>query len=233
MVHLLPARFPLAALTALGLVAAASPARALTVLEVTLPELVRTSEVVLWGEITDLRTLDLRPQGRAIFTEYRLAVREVWKGDPRAVGRTFTWRALGGSGSDGLTMAVPGMPGFARGEEVVVLLERTSEGHVLCGAGQGKFIVHTDKSGKKTVTRNLTGAQLLRRDPRTGRLVPAQHPGALVPPPGASRSLADLRAEILATVKAQASERPQAAVLAAPVPRKLARPSRLRPGQPR
>ncbi len=208
---------PLVALAA-GLAALAmvvvmpNDASTMTVMYAELPELVRTSELVLYGKITDAKVIDRRKQGRAVWTEYTLSVIGVWKGDRKTVGKVFRWRHLGGNTADGMTLHVPGMPKFSAGEETVVLLERHSEGHVLTGASQGKFTVSTNAKGKKFATRHLGGVNLVRRA-ANGRLVGlhGKHQGGgrhhLLPPPEASQPIEVLRKAIMGWVAADAAKR--------------------------
>ncbi len=212
-----------AVVIAIAAVCAPVAASAMTVLQADLDQLVQTSELVLHGNIVAVRTVDLRKEGRAIFTEYVLQVREVWKGKDLRAGAQFTWRHLGGTGADGITFAIPGMPGFIQGEEVVVLLERTSDGHVVTGAPQGKFVVRVDSDGGRSVSRDLEHVNLVRRDPKTGHLLPVgdhAHGGKRViaprqvqgkpmllrKPAGRRQALAELRAEVRAIVVRQAAK---------------------------
>ncbi len=185
---------------------AAAPASALTVLQAPLSELVEASEYVLHGTIAKVEVLDQRRAKKGVWTEYTLRVTEVLKSGKRKLGKTFSWRLVGGTTKDGMTLSVPGMPTFVQGEETVVLLEKHSAGHTLTGAPQGKFHVAKDKKGRKVVRRDLLGAHLIRRDARTGRLISSDKHGHGVEltKKGAVQTLAALRAEILGYVKAQA-----------------------------
>ncbi len=177
-----------------GLAWQPTPAQALTVLAVDLKAMVTTADQVLYGRVAAVRTLDLRKQGRGVWTEFELDVREVWKGDARLAGKKFSWRHVGGTTSDGLTVAVPGMPSFASGEETVVVLERHSEGHVVSGGPQGKFSVRLGPDGQRTVIREMPDVHMLSRDAATGQLRPAPKQVSLV------RSLGEFRAEVLSYV---------------------------------
>lgn len=185
-----------AALTALVLAGAAlpAPAAAMTVLAVDLKALVTTADQVLYGQVAAVRTLDLRKQGRGVWTEFDLQVREVWKGDARLAGKRFAWRHVGGTTADGVTVAVPGMPTFAVGEETVVVLERHKEGHVVSGGPQGKFSVQLGPQGQRTVVRDMPDVHMLARDAATGQLRPAPKQVSLV------RSLGEFRSEVLSYV---------------------------------
>ena len=172
----------------------ARPAAAMTVLIVDLKTLVAESALVLHGGIEKVTPIDRRKEGRGIWTEFTLKVADVWKGDARLQGTSFAWRHVGGTAADGMTVAVPGMPGFAVGEEVVVVLEKTSESWVVSGGPQGKFSVAKDRLGRRVVTRDIHDVAGLQRDPATGRLREAPKPVAV------SRFLEDFRGEILGYV---------------------------------
>ncbi|MBM4344334.1 MAG: hypothetical protein FJ100_13275 [Deltaproteobacteria bacterium] len=177
-------------MVALGGGIAPTPARAMTVLQVDLKALVATADVVLYGKVAGTRVLDRRKEGRGTWTEIALDVAEVWKGDSRLAGKRFAWMHVGGTTADGITVHVPGMPTFAAGEETVVVLEKTSDSHVVSGGPQGKFSVKALASGHKTVTRELPDVHFVRRDPQTGAMQPAPKPVAIV------RTLNEFRTEV-------------------------------------
>lgn len=185
-------------LTAAGasLVALPQPARAMTVLQVDLKALVSTADLVLYGAIAKTRVLDQRKSGQGVWTEFTLDVREVWKGDAKLAGKPFVWRHVGGTTADGITVAVPGMPSFAAGEEVIVVLEKTSDSHVISGGPQGKFNVQVRPNGTRIVRRDLPDVNFVRKDPATGRMESAGKPVSIL------RSLDEMRAEIQGYVTA-------------------------------
>jgi hypothetical protein len=187
-----------------GVASVPAPAHAMTVLQVDLKTMVGVADLVLQGTIAATKVLDRRAEGRGVWTEYTLDVAEVWKGDARLAGKPFAWRHIGGTTADGRTVSVPGMPTFRPGEEVVVILEKTSQGHVVSGGPQGKFAVFKDASGKKIVTRDLSEAHLVRHDPATGRVVEGDKAAAI------TRPLAEMRAEVLAYVAAKPVASPSA-----------------------
>lgn len=201
------------AVTAGLAISSPAPAEAMTVLAVDLKALVTTADQVLYGRVAAVRTLDLRKQGRGVWTEFDLEVQEVWKGDPRFAGKKFSWRHVGGTTADGLTVAVPGMPTFAVGEETIVVLERHSEGHVVSGGPQGKFSVKLGPQGQRTVIREMPDVHMLARDAASGQLRPAPKQVSLV------RSLGEFKAEVLSYVSPAGSQRsPSARSPAAPIP---------------
>lgn len=178
-----------------------APVTAMTVLAVDLKALVTTADQVLYGRVAAVRTLDLRKQGRGVWSEFDLEVKEVWKGDNRLTGKKFSWRHVGGTTADGITVAVPGMPTFAVGEETIVVLERHAEGHVVSGGPQGKFSVKLSPQGQRTVIRDMPDVHMLARDTATGQLRPAPKQVSLV------RSLGEFKAEVLSYASPAASPR--------------------------
>ena len=108
----------------------ASSASATTVLKVEVPAMTQTSEWVVLVRVVGSENVDLRADGRGIFTDVTLDVIDVYKG--HAVPDRYVMRLMGGQGADGISMRIPGMPRFVRGEEAV--LDRASLHH---GGSQG------------------------------------------------------------------------------------------------
>ena len=128
---------------------------------------------VVRAHVTEIRNLDLRHEGKGFFTDVDLTITEVYRG--QSVPERYTMRMIGGYGADGLNLWIPGMPRFKTGQESVLFLERTSEGHIPCGLGQGVWRVRSDLKGTPWVTQGGQGMHLVRRD-HTGRLAPAHKP---------------------------------------------------------
>ena len=203
-----------------GVLTLPAPAVAMTVLQVDLKQLVATANVVLHGTIAKTTVLDRRKEGRGVWTEFALDVKETWKGDAGKVGPRFTWRHIGGTTADGMTVAVPGMPTFVAGEEVVVVLEKTSDGFVVSGGPQGKYHVDKDMLGRKSVKRDLHDAHFVRREPAgKGQVLPAPRVVPVV------RFLSELRTEVLGYVAAEAKIR-------ATAPPAVATPASVAPVKP-
>lgn len=176
-------------LLAVGL--APAPAHATTVIRVTVEQMTRTSALVLHGDVVSSTPVAVNGNPRHIRTDVVVRVREVVKGQ-RGL-KTLTLHLPGGKLGQ-WAMHVPGVPGFTAGEEVVLFLEKTSDGHAICGLAQGKFHVETGKDGVKRVRRRLDGVHFVAWDGE-GRLGPAEHPQD---PP--ERTLATLLAEVRAHV---------------------------------
>jgi len=161
------------------------------------PELTRTSEWIVRAQVQAVRDVDLRAQGRSLFTDVDLQILDVYRGVD--VPATYTLRLPGGQGRDGVTMLVPGMPHFRPGDEVVLFLEKTSLGHIPSGLTQGVWRVLHTPSGL-WVRQARTTAHVLQRTPKgapgAGRLTPVAAPKLL----GDVRPLDDLLAEIYANL---------------------------------
>ncbi len=210
-------RLAVALLASASLSLQPSTTTAMTVLKASLPDLVGTSELVLHARVHSVKVHDRRAIGRAVWTRYELDVIEVYKGDRKVVGPRFGFELLGGSTADGMTLSVPGMPGFTASEEVVVLLERHAEGFTLTGAPQGKWTIYRDAKKVARVVRDTDHAHIVERA-KSGALVAAEHGKApmVLQPPAADRTLASLRAEILSIVTASAK---------VSAPRRMVRPA--------
>lgn len=177
---------------AFGLLVAPSFASATTVLQVDVETMTQTSEWVMRATVAAVQPVDLRAEGKGIFTDVTLNVREVYRGEQ--VPATYVLRLLGGRGIDGTSLWIPGMPKFQAGEDVVLFLEKTSTGHIPCGLGQGVWRVTPGAQNALWVDQALGGAHLMRRG-ADGRLVEAPervHSGA--------RLLDELVAEVYATL---------------------------------
>lgn len=108
-----------AALVACAL-AAGTLAHATTVLPLSEEQLVAASQHVVQATVVDIEvvTRDVSP---GVFTDVRVRVDEVLAGSA-SHGQTLTLRIPGGRSAD-RAVIVPGMPGFAAGEQVVLFLE--------------------------------------------------------------------------------------------------------------
>lgn len=179
-----------AGVAALLTFALSSSALAATVVEVDVAEATRLSEWVVRARVTALAPVDLRAEGDSIYTDVTLAIEAVYRG--KEVPRTYVLRIMGGTGKDGLALAVPGMPRFAVGDEAVLFLERTGKGHVPCGLGQGVWRISAGPLGYPVVHRDLRELALMKRG-ADGALVPSADRG-----PAPIKLLASLVAEIAA-----------------------------------
>ncbi len=147
-------------------------AQATTVMKVDTGQLANTSEWVVRATVTSVKNVDLRHEGRGLFTDIDLTFTEIYGG--KKVPSRYTLRLIGGTGADGIVLKIPGMPQFHVGEDVVLFLEKTPTGHIPCGLGQGVFRVLHTPSGDLWV-RQATGHVNLLKRARNGRLTSA-HP---------------------------------------------------------
>jgi hypothetical protein len=119
-----------------------------------LEQLIDDADVIVRGTVQAV-TSGPRVKG-APGTTVVLAVHEQWKRS-----RLSTLRLVQPGGSEGgLTHAVPGLPTFRVGEEVILFLE--GEGgaqYSILGGKQGKFSIQTDPRTGKRVIEDLTGAR--------------------------------------------------------------------------
>lgn len=148
-------------------------AHATTVLKVSTADMSKASEWVVRATVLSVKNVDLRAQGRALFTDVELLFSEVYAG--KRVPSRYTLRLIGGTGTDGITLKIPGMPTFRTGEDVILFLEKTPTGHIPCGLGQGVYRVLATPSGDQWVRQSMGHVNLLQRGP-SGRLQQAAHP---------------------------------------------------------
>jgi hypothetical protein len=145
-----------------------SPALAATVLRAGVPELAAASDLVVHGVV---RVVDDAVSQGPFRTVVEVELLEVLKG--RHTEPVLRLVLPGGRRGD-LTMVVPGMPRFAPGDEVVLLLERTARGYAFAGLAQGVFKV--DRGGRvPIVTRDLRELDFVvpRKQPLPADLGPA------------------------------------------------------------
>ena len=88
---------------------------ATTYRELSLDELVARAELGFFGTVSET---SVEARGNDPYTQVTFTVSRALTGDP---GETVTLAFYGGTLPDGRTVAVEGMPEFARGDEVIVL----------------------------------------------------------------------------------------------------------------
>ncbi len=154
-----------------------TPAAATTVLAMDVPSMARVSEWVVRARVIATRDVDLRPAVKSgLHTDVELEVLEVIRGS--GVPARYAMRLLGGTGADGIALTVPGMPRFKAGEEVVIFLEKSKDGHLPCGLEQGVWRVSRPTSppgAPATATQSTGGLQRMAPD-SAGRLAPVRGP---------------------------------------------------------
>ncbi len=161
----------LAATTAaVPLMFAAPPAGATTVLKVDVPAMVRLSEWVVRARVLAVSPVDLRDAAHRgadrLFTDVQLEILEAYHGDK--VPGLYTMRLMGGVGKDGLAMTIPGMPSFTAGEEVVLFLEPSRDGHLPAGLMQGVWRVIRSPLGPPVVQQWTGGVLMMQPGPGGG-----------------------------------------------------------------
>lgn len=157
------AGFLLAAAPLSGALVTIPTAQATTVLKVSVPEMVKMSEWALRVRITSVTSVDTRTNsGRktdGIFTDVAFDVLETLHGASSSAPTRI--RLPGGVGRDGLALTIPGMPKFGVGEEVVVFLERSRDGHLPCGLEQGVWAVLRGPTGVPIVRQSTEGILMM------------------------------------------------------------------------
>jgi len=143
----------------------ASLAGATTVQKFTIQELAKKSDAIVMAKVEDQSSRQ-DASNKEIYTYITVSVLESVKG---AKGeKSITIRQLGGSVGN-LISAVPGMPSFKNGEEVVLFLSAKDRAGYpwVMGLQQGKYSIVTDESGLKHVRNELDGLQMLSPDGST------------------------------------------------------------------
>lgn len=140
-------------LTIAALLLGAGTAPAMTVIAPTFDELVNSSDVVLRGVVSQIRTITVpTPEGEAIRTLVTLRVERALKGAPES---EVTLSFLGGKVGR-RTLRIVGMPTFTVGERQVLFV--SGNGRVICplyAAGHGRYFVRQDPAtGQEYITRN-------------------------------------------------------------------------------
>jgi hypothetical protein len=113
--------------------------------------MVERSDLCLEARVTAARAV-LEPEKR-IDTEYTLSVERTFWGEPQA---SRAIRMPGGVLPDGRGMVIPGLPGLAVGDEVILFLSKSdSTGmRMPIGLAQGRMRVAADLSGRKRIVRD-------------------------------------------------------------------------------
>jgi len=124
-----------------------------TLQKLSLEELTREADVIVRGRIQKVTSQE-SPDRSNVTTLVEVSVVEQWKG-PKA--SSLFLNQPGGS-AGGITQAVPGLPHFSLGEEVILFLKRIeNDRFATVGGRQGKFVVKTDPQSKKEFVADLTG----------------------------------------------------------------------------
>jgi hypothetical protein len=123
---------------------ALSAAFGTTLIAVDIPELSRTSDVVVRGTVKSISSRWTADHAR-IVTDVELEVAEALKGAPE---KSLTITQPGGVVGD-VGQKVSGLASFQTGEEVLVFLERRGQNRFLVsGMSQGKFRIERSSDGR-------------------------------------------------------------------------------------
>jgi hypothetical protein len=124
-----------------------------TLQKLSLEELTREADVIVRGRIQKVSSQPTADRSN-ITTVVEVAVVDQWKGQKTS---TLSLRQPGGS-AGGIAQAVPGLPQFSIGEDVILFLKEIDGGYVsTVGGKQGKFVVKTDPQSKEEIIEDLTG----------------------------------------------------------------------------
>lgn len=137
----------------------ASLASATTVQKFTISDLAKKSETIAVAHVEDVYSR-WDDSHKEIYTYISLKVLDGVKGSRK--NDVLTIRQLGGA-AEGKISVVPGMPTFAKGEEVVVFLspkDRAGYPWVM-GLQQGKYTVSMDAQGFKQVRNDVDGLKTM------------------------------------------------------------------------
>ena len=137
----------LVAVPILALITGTSLAHASRVRPVNLEQMTQRADRVFAGRCVDVRTLK-DPELGQVVTQVTFAVQRRAKGD---LGGTVTIKLLGELDMDDRGARPPaGLPGFRKGEEVVLFLYGDSRHGLTApvGLGQGKFTIVKDPKGR-------------------------------------------------------------------------------------
>lgn len=136
-----------------GAVMLVTPAFGTTMIPLDLPAMSTRAEAVVAGRVEETHAA-WTSDHEAIYTDVTIVVDRVLAG-PLAVGQHVVVRREGGS-VDGIAMKVYGAASFAKGEDVVVFLERRGASRYVVGMAQGKLALLTDAMGVRHLGRDLS-----------------------------------------------------------------------------
>jgi hypothetical protein len=146
----------------------ASSAFATVVLRMPLYELAKNSDVIVYGVVTEVNDDTATSVDGPFRTEITFKIFRSIKGLKKVQGE-LRFTLPGGRAFD-REMRIPGMPTFAKGDEVVMLLEATVNNRLTpTGLSQGVFYI--DRARK--VSRQLNGMTLYDQGDIKGDFLPA------------------------------------------------------------
>lgn len=167
----------LAIACAAAVLCAAALAAGAVMVKLETKELAGQAEAVVVGKVTAARA-QWDDKKTKIITLTTVAIAETVKGDLKG---EVVVRTLGGE-VDGLAQLVPGMPQFAKDEEVVLFLKSENKAWHVVGLGQGKYNVLREKDKDPVVVNALNGLTLGKQDDKGGVTIDKNAPAPIKRP---------------------------------------------------
>lgn len=148
-----------------ALVILASALGATSLEQLSLDDMIRQSSAIIRAKVVSSYPAQ---RGANVFTVYKLAVSETWKGSSAAQMEV----AVPGGSLGGSRQIVAGAPVLASGQEYVVFVWTSPSGlQQVIGLSQGLFHVEADSAGTPVVSRAATAELMVDRN---GKLVADQ-----------------------------------------------------------
>jgi len=142
---------------------------ATVVMKVDPEALTANADVVFIGKVLEIKTFSDKNDEKKISTSVIFDVKEVYKGSLKK--GLFRLTFLGGKKGE-WELKVIGMPVFQVGEEVLLFLEKNSDGYIPSALSLGKFRIVKDDHGKYKAVRSYEGIE-----PFTGQgILPQNQP---------------------------------------------------------
>jgi len=137
------------------------PASGTTILRVPVSEMAHGSDLIVMGTVSAITPMTDARNPKKLQTQITVNIKKTLKG--QAPSSTLKLVFLGGRNGQ-WRMAVPGMPSFRKGEEVILFLEKTANGYTPAGLTLGKFSVVRDTATKRTTAQRKVapGVDLVR-----------------------------------------------------------------------
>ncbi|MBI5528741.1 MAG: hypothetical protein HY897_20620 [Deltaproteobacteria bacterium] len=178
------------AVVAAALFAVPSIASGAVMLKLETKDLTDQAEAVVLGTVTSTKA-QWNEGKTKIVTLTTVKIGETVKGDLKGEVQIRTF----GGEVDGLAQLVPGMPRFAKDQEVVLFLKSEDKAWHVVGLGQGKYEVVREKDKDPLVMNRLEGLSLGKKDDKGGVAIDKEKPAPVQKP------LKDFLLEIKSYVK--------------------------------
>jgi hypothetical protein len=116
-------------------------------------ELAKESDVIVRAQVQNVNSQQTK-NGSGIVTRIEISILEQWKG---ATTSSVVVSQPGGT-AGAITQAVPGLPQFSIGEEIIIFLRQIkNDGFETVGGRQGKFLVKTDPDTRNASIQDVAG----------------------------------------------------------------------------